>query len=127
MCAVEQPSPQHVLKCLLEGADPATGETLPAAPVLQRAEVQRALLAGIAALEDEATRARRRANLPGNIGQPWTQAEEQQLAAAFKAGQALSEIASRHGRTLTAIEARLERLGLLTPDQRVTRNRYVKS
>lgn len=120
-------SPQHVLRCLVEGADPATGEALPSTPVLQQADVQRALLAAIAVLESDASRAQRRASLPGNIGQPWTQAEEQQLTAAFKAGQALAEIANRHGRTLTAIEARLERLGLLAPDQRVTRNRYAKA
>jgi hypothetical protein len=127
MVAMEPRSPQHVLKCLVEGADPVTGEALPPTPVLQQAEVQRALLSAIAALESDASRAQRRASLPGNIGQPWTQSEEQQLTAAFKAGEALPEIASRHGRTLTAIEARLERLGLLAPDQRLTRNRYAKA
>jgi hypothetical protein len=121
---MEQQLPQRVLKALVEGIDPATGEALGGGTVLQQAEVQRALLAGIAALEEDASRAQRRAQLPGNIGQPWTIGEEQRLAAAFKAGDALSEIAARHGRTLAAIEARLERMGLLAPEQRITRNRY---
>lgn len=124
---MEQQAPQHVLRSLVEGVDPATGQALNAVPVLQQPAVQRALLAAIGALESEASRAERRANLPGNIGQPWSAGEEQQLAAAFKAGQPLAEIASRHGRSLTAIEARLERLGLLAPEQRVTRNRYAKA
>jgi hypothetical protein len=120
-----QQQPHHeVLKALLEGIDPASGEPLAAGTVLQQAEVQRALIAGIAALEEDVSRAQRRSTLPGNIGQPWTVGEEQQLATAFKAGDALAEIARRHGRTLTAIEARLERMGLLAPEQRVTRNRY---
>lgn len=37
---------------------------------------------------------------------------------------ALPEIATRHQRSLTAIEARLERLGKITAEQRVTRNRF---
>jgi hypothetical protein len=124
MCVMEPKPPQHVLRSLLGGVDPATGEVLAPVPLLQQPEVQRALLAAIGALESESSRTQRRASLPGNIGQPWTQGEEQQLAAAFKSGQALADIASRHGRSLTAIEARLERLGLLAPEQRVTRNRY---
>lgn len=124
---MEQRAPHQVLKALVEGIDPSTGEQLDPGTVLQEAEVQRALLAGIAALEEDASRAQRRSQLPGNIGQPWTAGEEQRLAAAFKAGDPLAEIADRHGRTLTAIEARLERLGLLAPEQRVTRNRYSAS
>ena len=121
---MEQRPPQQVLKSLIEGVDPATGAALPSGSVLRQPGVQHALLAGIAALEADTSRAQRRTPLPENLGQPWSQAEEQQLAAAFKAGQPLTEIAGRHGRSLTAIEARLERLGLLTPEQRITRNRY---
>jgi hypothetical protein len=124
---MEQQSPHRVLRALVENTDPSTGEPLAAGTVLQQADVQHALQAGIAALEEGAMRAQRRAQLPGNIGQPWTVAEEQRLAAAFRAGDALSDIAGRHGRTLAAIEARLERMGLLAPDQRITRNRYAAS
>lgn len=43
---------------------------------------------------------------------------------AFRAGEDLLAISRRHGRTLNAIEARLERLGI-TEEQRVTRNRFL--
>jgi len=120
-------APHLVLKALVRGVDPATGEAFTPATVLQQAEVQRALLAGIAALEQDASRAQRRAQQPGNIGRLWTSAEEQQLTAEFHAGHSLADIAGRHGRTLAAIEARLELLGLLTAEQRVTRNRYASA
>jgi hypothetical protein len=42
----------------------------------------------------------------------------------FKGGESLQEIARKHGRTLRAIEARLERLGLLTPEQRTTSSSF---
>ena len=35
------------------------------------------------------------------------------------------EIAADHDRSLASVESRLERLGVLAPEQRVTRNRYV--
>ena len=122
---MEQLDARQVLQRLVQGFDPVTGEVLPPGTVLHQAEVIGALLAAIAALESYAARTRRRAQLPQNVGRPWTAAEEQQLTAAFRSGEPLTQIAGRHCRTLAAIEARLERLGLLSAEQRVTRNRYV--
>ncbi len=116
---------RQILQALVQGFDPVTGAELPADTVVQHAEVIRALLAAIAALEADALRTRRRAQLPGNVGRPWSSEEEERLSAAFRAGEALPAIAARHRRTVAAIEARLERLGLLAPEQRTTRNRYV--
>ncbi|MGH8261296.1 MAG: hypothetical protein ACREUG_16570 [Steroidobacteraceae bacterium] len=116
---------RQTLQALVQGFDPVSGAELPAGTVVQQAEVIRALLAGIAALEAEAERTRRRAQLPQNVGRPWTEAEEARLAAEFRAGDPLPGIAAQHNRTLAAIEARLERLGLLAAEQRTTRNRYV--
>jgi hypothetical protein len=113
------------LEALVQGLDPLTRAELPQETVLRRGEVVAALLGAISALEAEATRARRRAQLPQNVGRPWVPAEEDLLAHAFRAGEALTDIAQRHRRTLAAIEARLEGLGLLAPEQRRTRNRYV--
>ena len=118
---------RKILQALVEGVDPATGEELAAGSVLQQADVLRALLAGVAALEQVATRAQRRAQLPENVGVQWTEQEEQTLVSAFRSGDALPEIAARHGRTLRAIEARLERLGLLAPEERVTNNSFTGS
>ena len=71
-----------------------------------------------------AARAQRRAQLPDNVGQAWTTDEESKLVAAFKSGDSPSAIAHRHGRTLRAIEARLERMGLITPEERTTRGGF---
>jgi len=115
---------RHILQALVQGVDPLTGEELPHGTVLQEADVIRALLSGIAALEQTAARAQRRAQLPGNVGQPWSVDEEATLITAFKSGESLPNIAARHGRTLRAIEARLERMGLLTAEQRSTDNSF---
>lgn len=114
----------EILKALIQGLDPRTGEALPAESVLQRAEVLRALLAGVAALAHSAARAQRRSLLPDNVGRTWTAEEENRLAAAYKSGEAPEALARRHRRTLRAIEARLQRLGLLRSDQRVTRGGF---
>ena len=121
----QQREARQVLESLVCGLDPSTGETLEPASVCRQEEVRRALQAGIGALDAEAVRMRRRAELPQNLGRPWREDEEQRLEQAFLAGQDLPGIAAEHRRTLAAIEARLERMGLLAPEQRVTRNRYV--
>ena len=116
---------RQILQSLVQGVDPLTGEELPPATVLQHADVLRALLAGVAALEQMTARAQRRAQLPGNVGRAWSSEEEQALLAEFQRGETLAAIATLHGRTLRAIEARLERLGLLTPEQRSTQNSFI--
>ncbi len=115
---------RQILQSLIQGIDPATGEELPHETVLQHAEVLRALLAGLTALEQTAARAQRRSQLPGNVGQAWTTEEESRLVAAFKSGDSALAIARQHGRTLRAIEARLEKLGLITAAQRTTRGGF---
>ena len=54
----------------------------------------------------------------------WTTEEEKELAVAFKNGHSPTAIARKHRRTLTAIEARLEKLGLITAEQRTTRGGF---
>jgi hypothetical protein len=115
---------RQILQSLIQGTDPVTGEELPHETVLQHADVLRALLAGLTALEQIAARAQRRAQLPDNVGQSWTTEEESRLAAAFKSGDSPVAIARQHGRTLRAIEARLEKLGLMTAEQRTTRGGF---
>jgi hypothetical protein len=115
---------RQILQSLIEGIDPVTGEELPRETVLQHADVLRALLAGLTALEQTAARAQRRSQLPDNVGQAWTTEEESRLVAAFKSGDSPVVIARQHGRTLRAIEARLEKLGLITAEQRTTRGGF---
>ena len=115
---------RQILQSLVQGLDPFNGQELPAGTVLQQAEVLRALLAGVAALEQGVARASRRAQLPKNIGRSWSAEEQSALIDAFQAGDVLSEIAARHGRTLRAIEARLEKLGLIATEERTTTDRF---
>jgi hypothetical protein len=113
------------LKSLVEGVDPVTGYPIPKSLVLHHAVVMRALLCAVAVLDADEARRRRRARLPRNTGRPWRQADDAQLLAAFKSGEPLLRIAADHHRSLAGVESRLERLGVLAPEQRVTRNRYV--
>ena len=121
---MQQTRARQILQSLIQGIDPVTGEELPRDTVLQHAEVLRALLAGLAALEQTAARAQRRSQLPDNVGQAWTTEEESRLVAAFKRGDSPIAIARQHGRTLRAIEARLEKLGLITAEERTTRGGF---
>ena len=104
---------RKILQSLIQGVDPTTGEDLSGETILQRADVLRALLAGVSAIEQVSARAQRRAQLPDNVGSTWSADEERNLVSAFQAGDTLADIATKHGRTLRAIEARLERLGLV--------------
>jgi len=115
---------RQILQALIQGVDPFTGGELPAGTVLQLADVLRALLAGVAALEQDAARASRRAQLPRNIGRAWSAGEQAQLIEAFQSGESAADIAANHGRTLRAIEARLEKLGLITAGERTTADRF---
>ena len=121
---MQNPDATAILKTVIEGREPGSLEPLPAGSVAHRADVLRALLAAVAALEQVEVRSRRRAALPDNAGRPWTAEEDSRLVTAFKAGESPQAIAERNSRTLRAIEARLQRMGLLDPEDRVTRGGF---
>jgi DNA-binding NarL/FixJ family response regulator len=114
----------EIMKSLVQGIDPASGEEIATDSVLQKAQVLRALLVAISAIEQNVAREARRALLPANVGTPWTPDEERRLVEAFQSGIALSDIAKELSRTVRAVEARLERLELLPPEQRTTRDSF---
>jgi hypothetical protein len=118
---------KEILGSLIEGRDPRSGEPLPSECVVHRTEVLRALLAGVDALEQITARAQRRAQLPDNVGNAWTTEEESRLVAEFKSGEPPVALARNHARTLRAIEARLEKLGLITAEERSTRGGFMGS
>src|SRR5688572_15415446 len=95
-----------ILQALIQGVDPFNGDELPAGTVLQQADVLRAMLAGLAALEQGSARSARRAQMPSNVGRPWTREEELSLITEMQANVSLTDIAANHGRTLRAIEVR---------------------
>ena len=121
---MHNPDATAILKTLIEGREPGSLEPLPAGSVVHRADVLRAMLAAVAALERMEGRTRRRAALPDNTGRTWTAEEDSRLVTAFKAGETPTAIAERHGRTLRAIEARLQRMVLLSPEARLTRGGF---
>jgi len=86
--------------------------------------VLRALLIASSSIEDAVARANGCAQLPGNVGRNWSKEEEATVVAAFKSGDPVGDIAARHGRTVRAIEARLERLEVITSNQRTTSNSF---
>lgn len=113
-----------ILKSLIQGRNPDSGEKLPSDCVVHRSDVIRALLFGLGAIETADARLKRRAQLPKNVGQDWTTKEVERLHSEFAAKEPLAVIADRHGRTLRAIEARLQKMGLITAEQRTTRGGF---
>jgi hypothetical protein len=59
-----------------------------------------------------------------NSGKPWSADEERELLEQFDAGVLLADIAGQLGRSLAGVEARLEKLGRLQPEQRTTTSRF---
>lgn len=113
-----------VLKALIEGHEPGSDVPLPEESVVHRPDVLRALLTGVTALERAAARDQRRALLPDNVGRAWAEEEEMRMVEAFKAGESPELIARKHQRTLRAIEARLQKMGVITEEERTTRGGF---
>jgi len=114
----------RILDCLIRGADPTTGADIPPGSVLEQPDVIRALLEGVSAIKYSVERNARRAQLPMNIGKSWSEEEHARLVDEFRASVPIADIASRHGRTVRAIEARLQNAGLLNDEQRTTTDRF---
>jgi hypothetical protein len=120
---MQQRRAREILRALVQGVDPLNGDARPADTVLQRADVLLALLAGSAALGRHAARMSRRSHHARRVGRDWSMEEHSDLLELIQADEALADLAARHGRTLRAIEARLQTLGLVTADQRTTPDR----
>jgi len=106
-----------VIASLVQGVHPTSGKDLPKDSIVNEIDVTRALGTAVLAIDQVIARLARRAQLPESVGKAWTEEEERRLRAAFARGELIPEIASKHGRTIRAIETRLEKLGLLTPDR----------
>jgi hypothetical protein len=121
------PRAKQVIWALIQGVDPETRKELPPDTILNRVDVVRSLLASVDAIEQVTARAARRAQLPSGVGQHWTAEEESQLRSEFTAGEPIQLIATKHNRTIRAIEARLERIGQITAAERTTNNSFTGS
>lgn len=116
---------QVVLESLVKGVHPKTSVDLPEDSVVNESEVIRAISIAVVALDQMNARLARRAQLPESVGKTWTKDEEQRLMEAFRGGDPVPRIATKHGRTIRAIEARLAKLGLLTVDQRLAADPFL--
>ena len=130
-----------VLALLADGMHPLTGEPFQSDSVYQQPEIVRALYFAVRCLEERsrasenhpATGVRTRpaaaapTPLKGNAGKLWSTGEERELLERFDAGVLPGELAQQHGRSVAGIEARLEKLGRLRPDQRTTTSRFTVS
>ena len=108
-----------ILDSLVQGVHPKTGGALPEDSVVNDIDVSRAMVSAVIALDQMSARLARRAQLPASVGKAWTQEEEQRLKKEFSANEPIAHIATQHGRTMRAIESRLEKLGLLTADPKM--------
>ena len=102
----------RILCALVEGRDPRSTQRLPAGSILHTPDVLRALLLAVNALQAAAARERRRAALPPNVGREWTHSEDSALRLELAGEVSITAIASRHGRSIRAIELRVRKMGL---------------
>lgn len=116
-----------ILESLVQGTHPKTGDELPKDSVANEIEVSRAMATAVLALDQMSVRLARRAQLPESVGKAWTEEEEQRLRNEFGGPGSIPDIAAKHRRTIRAIEARLEKLGLLRLDQRATVNSVTRA
>ena len=104
-----------MIQALIDGINPLSDEPLAENSLCLNSDIKRALHAAIPALEAMIRTDLRRANLPNNAGQPWTENEDQQLADAFDNGDSISTLVAQHQRTRGSINSRLIKLGKITP------------
>lgn len=99
---------REIVRTLIDGVDPTTGELFSNDSPYNSPEIIRALLKVWEVTEPpEKKRAK-----PRNAGKPWPEMEDDKLRDEYASGMRISDIAKEHGRTFHAIERRLERLGL---------------
>lgn len=115
---------RQILMSSVEGRRPGSEEPLSSDCVIHQAEVLRAMLVSIEALDSMIAWGKRRALLPDNVGQSWTGPEEERLRLALQTKVPITVIAAQHRRTVRAVEACLQRMGLITAEERTTRGGF---
>ncbi len=103
----------EIVRVLADGINPATGEVFPLGSPYQQPDTIRALLVAAQTLERRCRYTRRRGELPGKAGRPWSDEDERCLLGEFEAGMSLPDLAVALQRTRAGIRARLQQLGKL--------------
>jgi len=107
-------SPEIALRAienLANGIHPDTGEVLDHDSVFNNSQVIRALNVAVKLIEQSIKREARKAARPASLGTRWTDEEDAELLTALDSKMLIKDIASKHGRSRFAIEARLVKLG----------------
>jgi hypothetical protein len=115
---MEKADALKIIQQLANGIDPHTGEVFRADSPYQHPDTVRALFCALQMFEEAAPRQRAVATAPAapqNAGKPWAEEEDKMLAAAFDFGKQIPELATTHGRSRFAIEARFAKLGKIPP------------
>ena len=107
------PKALRIIRILVEGVDPYTGELLPPESPYQQADTVRALYQAIKALERQKALPPGHTSSPESAGQPWSYEEERRLLTGYESGMSVKDLAKQHSRTEGAIRSRLAKLGRL--------------
>jgi hypothetical protein len=103
------------LAALLDAETEATDAegALPLPAGMDRDQVRAAVRVALRVLRERRRQRAHRANLPANVGRPWTAEQDAALLAGFDAGSTPEALAAQLQRLPTGIRARLERHGRL--------------
>lgn len=104
----------NIIQMLIEGIHPLSDAPLDDNHLCRHSDIQRALQTAIFALESKIKTDKRRANLPANAGNPWSDEEDIRLADSFDQGNPIASLVEMHERTKGSISARLVKLGKIT-------------
>jgi hypothetical protein len=85
----------EILKLLMDGIDPFTGEIFPKDSPYQHPDTVRALFKAIDALGKLQSRQVRQGELPENAGKPWSEEEDKQLVERFDGGESFKELSEK--------------------------------
>jgi hypothetical protein len=126
---MEQQHAVRILHALANGIHPVTGEVFAADSPYQHPDTVRALFEAMRVMAADATTpvpsdAPASPAAPVNPFVRWTPEEEERLASAFDSGQTSAALATRHGRSRAAIEARLLKLGKIDASALTVKLRY---
>ena len=112
---MELQAARQIIDTLAQGIHPVTGEAMPDDSPYNAPPVIRALIAVSQALIEKPPRNVR--ELPPNAGKAWSDEDDKALAAAFDGGAEMKAMMEALGRTKASVEARLIKLGRLTPKE----------
>ena len=108
---------RKIIHLLANGIDPITGEILPDTSPYNQPQIIRALFAVLETDPAKKNKLKTGRNLPAKHGKPWVQEEKDYVAASYKKGIPIKEIAAHLQRTNGSIGSELIRQGLIRFDE----------